>query len=173
MYLNFTVYFNCTVWSSSHSSWLQIQRSGFDSRCYKISWEVVGLDRGSFSFVSKIEELLGRNNSGSGLETREYGRRNPLRWSRDTLYPRKLALTSPKSCGLSVGIVRSRTWVTEFSFNCTVYNVHTLCQLWVTLFPWATRWNTDLNAYFAPIRSLYLLYVFWIIPFQRLNDSLN
>jgi hypothetical protein len=27
------------------SSWLQIQRSGFDSRRYQIFWEVVGLER--------------------------------------------------------------------------------------------------------------------------------
>jgi hypothetical protein len=29
--------------------------------------------------VSTIEELLGRNNSGSGLENREYDLGNPLR----------------------------------------------------------------------------------------------
>jgi hypothetical protein len=38
----------------------------------------VGLERGPLSFVSTIEELLGRNNSGSGLENREYGRRDRL-----------------------------------------------------------------------------------------------
>jgi hypothetical protein len=36
--------------------------------------------------------------------------------ARDTLYPPKLALTSPTSGGGSVGIVRSRTKTTEFSF---------------------------------------------------------
>jgi hypothetical protein len=46
-------------------SWLQIQMSEFDSRRYQIFWEVVGLDRGS---LSKIEELLERKRSGSGLE---------------------------------------------------------------------------------------------------------
>jgi hypothetical protein len=30
--------------------------------------------------VSKIEELLGRKSSGSGLEIREYGRRDSSRW---------------------------------------------------------------------------------------------
>jgi hypothetical protein len=29
--------------------------------------------------VSTIEELLGRNSSGSGLENREYGRGDPVR----------------------------------------------------------------------------------------------
>jgi hypothetical protein len=42
------------------SSWLQIQRSGFDSRNYQNFWEAVGLERGALSLVSAIEELLGR-----------------------------------------------------------------------------------------------------------------
>jgi hypothetical protein len=54
--------------SYSHSSWLQIQRSGFDSLRYYIFLEVVGLKWGAFSLVSTIEELLEIKNSGSGLE---------------------------------------------------------------------------------------------------------
>jgi hypothetical protein len=61
------------------------------------------------------EELLERKSSGSCLEIREYGRRDPSRRSRGKLYPQKLALTSPTSGGHSVGIVRSRTQATEFS----------------------------------------------------------
>jgi hypothetical protein len=61
------------LWSSGQSSWLQIQKSGFDSRRYQIFWEVVGLERGPLSLVSTIEKLLGRNSNGSGLENREYG----------------------------------------------------------------------------------------------------
>jgi hypothetical protein len=72
---------------------------GFDSRHYQILWEVVGLEQGPLSLVSTIEELLGRNNSGSGQESREYGRRNPLCWPRNILYPQKLALTLPTSGG--------------------------------------------------------------------------
>jgi hypothetical protein len=60
---------------------------GFDSRRYQTFWEIVGLERDPLSLVSTIEELLGRNNSGSGLENREYGRGDPLRWTHDTLYP--------------------------------------------------------------------------------------
>jgi hypothetical protein len=56
--------------------------------------EVVGLERGLLSLVSTTEELLGRKSSSSGLENREYGRMDPPRWLRDTLYPQKLALTS-------------------------------------------------------------------------------
>jgi hypothetical protein len=93
------------LWSSGQSSWLQIQRSGFDSRRYQIFW-VVGLERGPFSLVSTTEELLGRKSSGSGLDSRQYGRRDP---SSHTLYPQKLALTSPTSGDRLVGVVRSRT----------------------------------------------------------------
>jgi hypothetical protein len=75
----------------------------------------VGLEQGPLSFVSTIEELLGRKISGFGLEIREYGRRDPSRWLRSSLYPQKLALTSPTSGGRSVGTVRSRTKATEFS----------------------------------------------------------
>jgi hypothetical protein len=59
------------------------------------------------------------NNMGfySGLKMREYGRGDPLRWPRDTIYPQKLALTLPTSGGRSVGIVRSRTKATEL-FMC-------------------------------------------------------
>jgi hypothetical protein len=37
--------------SSGQSYWLQIQRSGYDSRCYQIFLEVLGLERGPLSFV--------------------------------------------------------------------------------------------------------------------------
>jgi hypothetical protein len=109
-------------WSSDHSSWLQIQRCGFESRRYQIFWELVGLERSQLSLVSTTEELFERKSSCSGLESREYGRGDPLRWQRDTLYPQKLALTSSTSSGRSVGIVGSHTQVTEFSL--LVRSVH-------------------------------------------------
>jgi hypothetical protein len=64
--------------------------------------------------VSTIEELLRRKSSCSGLEIRDYDRRDPSRSPRDTFYPQELALTSPKSGSRSDGIVRSRTQATEF-----------------------------------------------------------
>jgi hypothetical protein len=76
----------------------------------------VGMERGPLSLMSTTDELLGRNNSGSGLENREYGRGDPLRWPRDTLYPQKLTISSPTSGGRSVGIVRLRTKATEFFY---------------------------------------------------------
>jgi hypothetical protein len=59
--------------------------------------------------------------SGSCLENREYGHRDPSRWPRGTLYPQKLAITSPTSDGRSVGIVRSRTQTMEFVCFCFVF----------------------------------------------------
>jgi hypothetical protein len=93
--------------------WSSGQRSWFNSRHYQIFWEVVGLERRLISLVSKTGEEFGRKISGSSLESREYGRRNPPRWPRGTLYPQKSALTSSTSGGRSVDIVRSRTQATE------------------------------------------------------------
>jgi hypothetical protein len=76
----------------------------------------LGLERGPLSLMSTIVEPLERKTSGPGLEYRKYGYEDPLRWPIDTIYAQKLALTSPTGCGLSVGIVRSRTQATEFSF---------------------------------------------------------
>jgi hypothetical protein len=95
------------LWSSGQTSSLQIQRSGFHSKIYQIFWEAVGLQRGPLSLVSTTEELLGRKNSGSGLENRKYGYRDLLHW------PRRLPPTWPTSGGRSVGIVRSRTQATQ------------------------------------------------------------
>jgi hypothetical protein len=74
----------------------------------------VGLERRPLSLVSTIEELRGRKSSGCGLEIREYGRKDPSRWPRGTVYPQRLALTSPTSGGRTVGIVRWRTQTAEF-----------------------------------------------------------
>jgi hypothetical protein len=93
------------LWSSGLSFLQEILRSGFDSRCYQILWEVVSL-----GLVSITGELLGRNCSGSGLQNWEYNSKHPSRWARDILYPQKLVLNSLTSGGRSVGIVRS--WIT-------------------------------------------------------------
>jgi hypothetical protein len=76
----------------------------------------VGLERGLLSLVSTTEELLDRKSSGSCLENREYGCRDPSRLPRGTLYPQKLAITSPTSGGRSVGIVRLPTQTMELGF---------------------------------------------------------
>jgi hypothetical protein len=71
------------LWSSGQSSWLQIQRSGFDYRLYQIFWEVVGLKRGPLSLVSTIEELPEKKSSGSKSKNWDYGLADPPRWQRD------------------------------------------------------------------------------------------
>jgi hypothetical protein len=89
--------FRPSLCSSGQSSWLQIQRSGFDSRRSQIFWEWEELERGPLSLVSTTEELLERKNSSFGLESREYSRRDLSRWPYGTLYSQKLALTSPET----------------------------------------------------------------------------
>jgi hypothetical protein len=74
----------------------------------------VGLKRSPLGLVSTTEELLERKSSGSGPESPEYGRRDPSSCPSGTLYPQKLALTSPTSGGRSVGIVRSHSQASEF-----------------------------------------------------------
>jgi hypothetical protein len=75
----------------------------------------VGLERGLLSLVSTIEELLGRNSSGSGLKSENtvVGIRHADHVA--PLYPQTLALTSPTSGGRSVDIVRSRSQAMEIS----------------------------------------------------------
>jgi hypothetical protein len=90
------------LWSSGQNSWLQIQRPGFDPQLYQIFWEVIGLERGTLSLVSTIEEILERKSSGSGLETRDYCRSDPSCWPRDILYLQTLALSSPIIGGLEL-----------------------------------------------------------------------
>jgi hypothetical protein len=112
---------NCLIESgapcSGQSSWLQIP--GSIPGLYKKK-KVVGLERGPLSLVSTTEELLGRNNSGCGLEIREYavGIRHV-----DHVAPsirKELALTSPSSGGRSVGIICLRTEAKDFFLFCIV-----------------------------------------------------
>jgi hypothetical protein len=102
--------------------------SGFDSRHYQIFWDVVGLEQGPFGLASTIEEVLKRKSIGSGLESQEYGRRDPSCWPRNTHYPEKLALTSPTSGGCLVGIVRSQPQATEFCLFVISFMMPSVCQ---------------------------------------------
>jgi hypothetical protein len=100
------------LWPSGQSFRLHIQRSQVRFPALPdFMRSVVGLKRCPLSLVSTIEELLGRNSSCSGLESREYGRRDPSRWPHNICFPKTLALTSLTSGCCSVGIVRSRTKV--------------------------------------------------------------
>jgi hypothetical protein len=93
------------LWSSGQSSWLQIQRSRFDSRHYQIFREVVCLERGPLRLVSTTEELLERRSTGSCVKA-ENTAVGISRWQRRTLYPQKLALTLSTSGGRSVQFAR-------------------------------------------------------------------
>jgi hypothetical protein len=76
----------------------------------------VSLERGPLSLMSITEKLLELKSSGSGSrKPRLTAMGDPLRRPRDTLYPQKLALTSPTCGGRPVGTVRLRTEATEFS----------------------------------------------------------
>jgi hypothetical protein len=79
----------------------------FDSRRYQIFWEVVGLEQGPLSLL------------------RVNGRGYSLRWPRDTIYPLKLALTSPTSGCRSVGKICWRTEAPEFVFVCLLHLFNT------------------------------------------------
>jgi hypothetical protein len=98
------------MWSSGHSSWLQIQRSRVRFPAITDFLISSGSGTGPLSLVSITEELLEWKSSGSGSRKPEtIGRGDPLRRPRDTLYPQKLAVTSPTSGG---GLR-----ATEFSFR--------------------------------------------------------
>jgi hypothetical protein len=112
-YGNWIPFVHRLLWSSGQSFRLQVQRSGFDSRLCQIFWEAVGPERSPLSLVSTTEQLLERKSCGSGIENREYDRRDLLLLPSCTLYPQKLALISRTSSGHSDGIVRSRSKATE------------------------------------------------------------
>jgi hypothetical protein len=63
--------------------------------------------------MSTIEELHQRRSSGSGLKTEIAAVEIRCADHATPIYPQKLALTSPKSDGRSVGIVRLQTKATE------------------------------------------------------------
>jgi hypothetical protein len=87
---------------------------GSDSRRYQIFREVVLLNGAHSASWVQLRSYLNGKVAAPSLENRSYGCGDPLRWPRNTLYPQKLALTSPTSGGRSVGIVRLRTKATEF-----------------------------------------------------------
>jgi hypothetical protein len=80
-----------------------------------------------------------------GLESRKYGRRDLSRWPCGTLCQQKLAITFLTSGCLSVGIVRSRAQVAEFSFS--FFSSHSIKILWKNLtVPWRLS-SVNFNIY--------------------------
>jgi hypothetical protein len=105
------------LWSSGQSFWLQIQRSRVRFQALPDFLRNSGSGTGSTQPREGNWRATWNKSSGFGLKTEIKDRGNPLRCPRDTLYPQKLALTSPISGGRSVGIVPSRTKATEFSHS--------------------------------------------------------
>jgi hypothetical protein len=95
------------LWSSGHSSLLQIQRSGFDSRRYHIFLRSSGSGTGSTQPREDNWRAVSRKLWLRSRKPKLTTVGDSLRWPRVILYPLKLALTSPTSGGRSVGIVRA------------------------------------------------------------------
>jgi hypothetical protein len=129
----------------------------------------MSLQRGPLSLVSTIEELLGRKSSGSGLEIREYGRRDPSRWPRGTLFPQKLALTLPTRGGCSVGIVRSRTLATEF-VSCSVL---ALTNEEGTCSRFSSQSSALLSVFLSLLIYISVLQPFWVVWTERKSVLLS
>jgi hypothetical protein len=75
--------------------------------------EVEGLQRGPFSLVSTIEELLGGKITGSGLESREYDRKGSTTLTTWHFITAKVGTNSADG-SRSPGIVHSLAQATEF-----------------------------------------------------------
>jgi hypothetical protein len=69
-----------------------------------------------------------------GLESREYGHRNPSSWPHGTLYPQNLTLTSPTRGGLSVGIVCLLTQTTKFTYYAQKINFLLWRKTWLWIY---------------------------------------
>jgi hypothetical protein len=80
----------------------------------------VGLEWGQISLVSTTEELLGRKSSGSGLENREYGRRDVMLTTWLPLYLQKLPLTLRQLLSLYIKL-------TYFVSFCFLYRILISC----------------------------------------------
>jgi hypothetical protein len=134
------------LWSNGQSSWLQIQRPGFDSRRYQIFWKVVGLERGPLSLVNTTEELLGRKGSGSCLEIRECGLRDSSRWPRcvrlTALSPSVIRLS--RQCGILNSVQSHRPLLCENNDIGTVsdFKWRRICFLKILAYPTAWMYVT-------------------------------
>jgi hypothetical protein len=101
---------------SSDQEFLATEIPGSILGATRFFWEVVDLERGPLSLVRITEQLLQWKSSGSG--SRELRLTAVGISCADHATPsirKKLALTSPTTCGRSVSTVRLRPKATEFS----------------------------------------------------------
>jgi hypothetical protein len=127
----------------------------------KIFWEVVDLERSPLSLLSPIEELLGRNSSGSGLQIREYDHGDHA----TPINPQKLALISPTKGGRSVSKLPSQTKATELLLL-LIINI-CLCRF-VTIWTLSCGRTVQYNKqyYGANVKDLTLA-AMWPCPYLR------
>jgi hypothetical protein len=137
------------LWSRGQSSWLQTQRSGFNSRHYQIFWEVVGPKRGPLSLMGAIQERI--QSRKSRLQPWGICADYPI-----PLYPQKLALTSLSSGGRSIGIVPSWTQATEFVCLC-IKHVMSYCYHCVSSLQLLSS-----SAFFVMYCTTFLKYIPWL-----------
>jgi hypothetical protein len=123
-------------WSSGQNSWLQIQRSEFDSRRYH---NFLRSSESGTGFAQPRECNRGASLekcSGSGLGNLYYGRMAIRRADyASPLFPQKLTQTSPTSGGHSVGIVRSRNYDDDDYY-------YLLCIYYVAISRWIRQRNS-------------------------------
>jgi hypothetical protein len=103
--------------------WYEQTVPSLSERCMHNIWtkSIIVDNRGFRAYYLRWSNFYYCNISGQG--NRDYGRRDPSRWPRGTLYPQKLALTSPTSGSRSVDIVRSRTQATEFVWFVLIFYI--------------------------------------------------
>jgi hypothetical protein len=131
--------------STGQSSWLQIQRSGFDFRRYQIFWQVVALEGAHSASWVQLRSYLKEKVVAPVFKTED-----PPRWLRDT------PLSSKVGSGRLLSIVRSRTKATEFWHTwLPVYCIENNGLVSCGVLVWGTVLQVGRLRILFPLRSLH------------------